>query len=406
MIITALIWFCLLCANPTGLQRTVFFSNHNDWFMDYYNTVACSTNFSPYEKDASYLPMIYIALYPIAKLSMFSDKGDLVNNYLVRYSQLGGILGAMYLVVSFAVLFYVLYKCAKGKETYKIGILAALFVSGTTVFNFDRANFLIITAALLFLFIYSLDSESALTRHMGLAALAIASVLKIFPCVFGLLLLFKKRYRDIALVVVYVLVLALVPFFFLKGGFIKNFNLCIEHLKVFSNSVVGFYDRFSFSEETVINFGFKNPPPKIIDKIVGILAIISTFRLKENWKKIMLITLAMIIAPGTQLVYSIIYLFYPIVMFFNEKHSKAEFAYVICFILILMPLRYSFNIGTVFTFSNIRVTNTLFLVLTLLLTAEGLYGFTPAGKLALKRKAPVPAPEESESEENIERNNK
>ena len=374
MLIAAAVWFFMLQGNPNGLQRFVFFENQNDWFMDFYNTVNFAAEGKPYTDGGGYLPLAYVLLSPVAKLIMYTDAGKRMASYLARYTQLGGIAGMVYLAISFGILFYVLYKCTRGKEYQRIGILTALFLSGVTLFNFDRANLLILTAAFLFIFLYSQDSESAIIRHIGLLSIALAAVLKIFPCFFGVLFLYKKKYKELLLVILYGLLMSIVPFFFLKEGFIKNVYKCIESMTGFTQKVdkgtIGGGNFFSFSGVIIINAD--NIIPQFVGKIICLAALVFAKYIKKDWKKILLISLSMIMFSGTQLKYCTIYLYYPIVLFFNDKHTKRDIIYLISFILVLIPVQFSAKIG-IFWIENFRVTNTIYIVLTTLLTAEGVY---------------------------------
>ena len=379
IILLFFVWGVLLCNDPTGLQRNVFFSDRNDWLMDFYNNLYYSRKLQPYSTQGGhYLPFVYVIFHIFSKVISFKAKNGISPEQYSRYSQFGGIFCALYMTVSVVLLFYILYKAFKGKEFSRIGFIIALSVSGIMLYNYDRANTIIITAAFLFLFIYSLDSQSNAVRQLGLVSLAVASAFKVFPCFFAILLLYKKQYKEFLRFAAYFLILAIVPFFFLKGGFNVGVGGFIESITRFClhNRAGGVY--FGIHGKTIfdINTGIF---ARILDIAVCAASLLFAKYLKEGWKKILLITLSMIMMPGTQIMYSAIYLFYPIVMFFNEKHRKTDFLYVICFILILMPVRFSVEAG-IFVFDNFRVINTIFIILTLILTAQAVMGYMQAKK--------------------------
>ena len=187
---------------PDSGQRGVFFGGSDDWFMDFYNVIYFSVGKSPYSWGYSahrpYLPLSYMILYPLTVFYSY-DSLEWGVQYMSRYNQLMAIAGAVYLVISFGILFYCLYKACKNTEIEKIFILAALFCSGITIFNFDRANLIILSAALSCIFLMTYDSGNRLYRHLGFMSLAISAALKLFPALFGVVLLYKKQYKDVSL---------------------------------------------------------------------------------------------------------------------------------------------------------------------------------------------------------------
>ena len=147
------IWFFLFTRDVNGIQNKLFFIDHNDWFMDFYNVVFWSVDLHPYDwgwlAARNYLPVAYLLYYPFTKLFPYSvENGDLA--YEARYSQYTAIAACMVITISFMILFYCLYKAGKMDERVKIGLIAVLLLSAPTIFSFDRANMIILVAGLLF----------------------------------------------------------------------------------------------------------------------------------------------------------------------------------------------------------------------------------------------------------------
>lgn len=364
------IWFILLVHNPDGLQRAVFFQDENDWFMDFYNTVYFAVGRTPYSWGwlpvRSYLPIGYILVYPFSFLYKY-DVSNWGTAYASRYSQLSAIAGVVFILFSVIFAFSVLYSMMKKRTVIRMGILFAMLSSSVMLFNYDRANEIILTAGLVFVYYYLLDSNSVYLRNIGLFCLSLASALKIFPAIFGVLLLHRKRYKDALLCGCYGIFLAIVPFFWLKGDFFENVWAYMAALKahavVFSEGNIGLGAPLLFLGGTSI-------PQSILCAITVIAALLSV-NIGREWKKILLISLSFMLCSGQQGFYCLIILFLPIVLFLNDEiHVITDWGYLAGFVAILIPLQFSLFEGMI---NNIRMTNTICVSMFIVLFFQAAY---------------------------------
>lgn len=213
------VWFYCLMIDNNGLQRKVLFYDTNDWFMDFFNTIYYTVGRSPYSWgalcDRNYFPIVYLLLYPFSFFFNY-DTQVWATTYEARNTQLLGICGGVFLTVSFGMLFYGLYKAIgeKENEASKLLILASLFFSAITLSSFDRGNLWTITVALIFIFFLTYKSKNKQYKNIGLFSLVVASVFKIFPAIFGVVLLYEKKWKDAIIAIIW-------------GGGIGNSTLCI-----------------------------------------------------------------------------------------------------------------------------------------------------------------------------------
>lgn len=117
MIVLGMSSALLFVRNPEGKQRNLLFYNSDDWFMDYFNTLSYIADRNPYDENGygsienkNYLPMPYMLLYPFSRLD------DYVNETpaKLRIKQVPIISCFVYLMVSFGILFYLLYEGKSG----------------------------------------------------------------------------------------------------------------------------------------------------------------------------------------------------------------------------------------------------------------------------------------------------
>lgn len=376
------LWAVLLLLDPEGRQRAVFFADQNDYFMDFYNTVYYAAGRTPYTwgwlPARNYLPLAYLIVWPFSLLYPSSLNGEELR-YAARGYQLPAIAGAFFLVFSFLFAFWFIYRMTEGRNREKAGILLSLLLSAVSLFNFDRANQIILVAGLVTAYLLLLDSPKALYRHIGLLCLAAAAVLKLFPAFFGVLLLFRKRWKDVLWLALYTFLLAFLPFFWLEGGLAENLRGYWNALQAHAKEYEGGY--YGLSAQTIL---FKLPVPDAVSYAVAVGAAFLSFWLKKRWKQFLLITLAVLLASNQQSYYTFIFLFIPVVLFLNEEtHSLWDLLYLAGFLLILTPVQYCTNFHRLLL-SNPEVTNTIALLMYFALILEALIPLLcrirPAGK--------------------------
>ena len=112
------IWGIRFICDTEGIQSQIFFADHNDWFMDLFNPVYFSVDKSPYSwgwrPARNYLPFAYMIVYPLRWLYPY-DREDAATAYEARYSQYSSIAACAFFIISFGMLFYLLYKIKIGR---------------------------------------------------------------------------------------------------------------------------------------------------------------------------------------------------------------------------------------------------------------------------------------------------
>lgn len=192
---------------------------------------------------------------------------------------------------------------------------------------------------------------------MACIALAVAVAFKVYPVIFGILLLFEKRWKQAIYAVLYGLTAVFLPFLFFEDGFsaipllIRNVKLNSQFyhggpLSLVTNQVI---DTSSFME-----VGF------IIAKIIAIGAIILSGAQKVYWKRIALLTCALILTPTHSGYYCGLYLLIPVLYFLNEEnHQKRDWGYLIMFLITLSPLQYTIKLPHFWLLKESVVTSTV-----------------------------------------------
>ena len=200
---------------PTGVQRFLFAGGFSDLCADFFNWCIHASDRNPYFTDfwfpSNYLPIVNLFFYPFSRLDDYKHFSlqDCWNSNIALFSCF------LFIFYSALILIHSVLCLCKKYKTNNLVIVAIIF-SGVFLFTLERANILIFSTALLFYFISYYDSESKILSYFAAICLALASCIKIYPVLFGLLYLrdYKKNYRHIILAFIFAVIFAFVPFLF------------------------------------------------------------------------------------------------------------------------------------------------------------------------------------------------
>lgn len=319
--------------------RNVLFE-HDDVFMDFFNSVNNNGfGYDAYNDLGVIYPPLTVLFYKGISF-LFTEK---LASQAIKASSLGMIVFTIYTIACISLLIKCIKKYKIGNKLDKLFFTVSIFASVPMIFLLERGNILILVISLLLIYAYGYDSENAITRHIAFICLAIAVSIKIYPVIFGLLLLKKKKnFKNIAWCVFYGALFFFVPFFFV-GGFSQFFVLMKNIFytsSMFGNKGYGFKVNITntfgmFGElfnhkyifESIGNTVF------IVTVIVGILLILFG-KFDSEWKIFAVLSLFLIVVPGFSYVYSVTYMIIPLIMFLNKKETnRLDFVYLILFIL-------------------------------------------------------------------------
>lgn len=365
-----LLWFLLFAQDPNGSQSNVFFSNATDWFMDYFNTVYMTVGKTPYTwgylPARNYLPIAYLLLYPASFLFEY-DVEDVYTSYDARYFPFPSILFLVIIILWVGLLIYVLYRASKRSESSRVLLVLSVFFSCIMLLNLDRGNEIILAAALSFIFLVKHDASSPLQRHVALLALALAATLKIVPAILGIVLIYKKQFRELVFLILYTLALAVLPFFWLEGDLISNIQALMTNLSLHAEA----YKDGNLGLTAATVFTGLRLSAGWLNYLLIALAAFGAWKLREAWQQQLLLLLATVLSTGQQGDYSLILLLLPMVTFFNASPSPKRIGWILVFVLLLCPVQYDWTLGAL-RFNNLLVTNTVCILCALYLAGKGI----------------------------------
>ena len=339
----------LILSDGVAFEK-LFFYDTSDTFMDFFNPIKFSLTGNPYdfkEMGADYPPIAYLIF---RLLGHFIPGSKHMDAYQLRESQMGQVLLLLFTLICTLAMFYLTYRVFNGKEYEKLLFLLTLIFSLPLLFLFERGNILLLVVALLMAFLVLRDSNNAVIREISLICLALAAGIKLYPAIFGLLLIVDKKYSQVVRCLIYGVVIFIVPFFFFDG--FKTMHVFVENLtqRVSNTHLVenGIYARTDLSaliafpylaiKETLIGCELL---AKTLSVPISLHFIIGSFLFKEKWQKILCLTLVMIVLPPLNYTYCIALYFLPIVAFFSKnEYTRFEFVFAMLFVMILVPVAF------------------------------------------------------------------
>lgn len=196
-------------------------------FVDYFSHLADAVDrtalyqhFSANE-TATYLPLFpplaYCMYHLLFRLTAVSDAPPEGTR---AAEAVPGALSVFTIFLIFTAVLFFLGISLTGKSSRKKDLAIFTLLMLSAVFGgsgYMTGNSAMLVLALLMLGLHLTDSSGALRREAGLLLLAVCVALKIYPAVFGLVLLKEKKYRELVRFILYSLLLLFVPFVFFGG---------------------------------------------------------------------------------------------------------------------------------------------------------------------------------------------
>lgn len=351
-----------------------------------------------YEAGSIYPPLanlFYLLITRCMSIGTLQQLDSLSDYSKIKALQECSIYFVLYMNTLLVFYYLVCTGWKKGSRLEKNIFAAAMLFSVPFLYQFERAN--IIFLALLFTMLFFLwkDSESRLLRELSYVSLAVAAGLKIYPAVFGLLILKEKRYKDTVRLVFYGILAFMLPFLF-YGGF-HNVTLFLENMletsSKFSMTRIGYQLDYYTVLKNVSAFAGSDSVfiGKVFQAAFALLGLWAAFGLRERWKTVLLLTCMVIGVPSISYVYTAIFMIIPIIVYLDSgSKKKRDLIYLAGMLLVVLPLPFCWKEGSgnaYYSYMNVSVPvwveGLSVAVMTALLILDGLMPFFRKVKAAL-----------------------
>lgn len=211
----------------------------------------------------------------------------------------------------------------KGTTLLSLGVISSYGI----LYCLERGNILLLSLVTLLFFLFNYDSKDGLIREMAIICLAISFGLKIYPAIFGLVLLKEKKYGLAIRSALYGLITLFTPLLFFEEG-LDGLILWMKTMASFKPNIPapqagsGMNAILYSIQEMLIGYGIKlsNKGFVFISFAVFLFLLIMAFLLKKRWTTLTALTLAIILLQS-QADYVYCLFLIPLLFFVEEEKT-------------------------------------------------------------------------------------
>ena len=140
------------------------------------------------------------------------------------FSPVGTYMLLLFFLTHLLPLIFLCHKAIQGRSLTKSLFSIAICTSSFVVYSVMRGNIILLAVACTLCYMLLYDSKNKGLRQIALLSLALATNIKIYPAIFGCLLLKEKRWKDACLCALYAVLMLIIPFFTYDAGFSYSFG--------------------------------------------------------------------------------------------------------------------------------------------------------------------------------------
>lgn len=330
-------------------QAFVFFYKGENYMADFLNVLEYSKDLSPYVNEINgfgekaYFPLSYLIFFVFGRLMGFDGYDGTLGS--LSFQEL--VVTNCIMMLMMALLAVQLFDMLNKDKWFKFLITAILMLSGVSLFSYERGNIIVLAVCGMIFFLVTYDSDNKLLRELGYMALAFSAALKGYPALLGLLLIYKKQWKEAIRLVIYGVIVAFGPFLLIKGGsanidfWRRNLSINSEIYEFVPQPKLGYYYFIAYAKDLVLEQRqhLRDVWKPIVNGL-SILGLIGSYFQKRKWLTVgMLITIILMI-PKNCGYYCLLYIFPVIILYFNEKDKRwLDLAYIPVFLLLLSPFQ-------------------------------------------------------------------
>ena len=354
---------------------------------DLYLSLLCSKELDPYNVGIVIsfpYPALIVLLYYF--LSLFINL-DLVSvNTLIVTNQwllLYAVLSSVHILLIYCLIVKISGQNDKNNCLNITTISLLLFLSYPFLLGFERCNSIILSFILVLVFLAFYQSENKTYREIALISLAVSANIKLYPALFGLLLIGASNKKVVIRTIIYGIVLFFVPFVFLKNGFRVQILNFLNSLKSYQNPDV-LYENISLLGIVYTIFGrFLGDKFIILYYIllpIAVFVLLTNMFIEKKMSLKVLYIFLLMLCFGRVARYVHIFAFIPIMYILNQE-KELSIDNVITMMFVLSITLFSQLI-------RFKMTIVFFAILVVMVFYVG-YKFIMNLKLVLKLRAKI-----------------
>lgn len=302
----------------------ILHENHNDVFMDFFNSVVYSMD-NPYTKYQVIYPPLTTLVYGLignATIGYVDFSSSPTGSLCFRNSQECMMVFALITLVTLFIFHIYFQNATDSLNKWQVNLLFFLTLfSAPVIYSIDRGNNILICVIFCLSFLQGYSSDNKWIRYLSYVALAFAVGIKIYPIFLILLVLRERKYWEFVLCLTAIILIFVGPFIFTDGDLTTLMR-------------------------NILNFA-SNSPSDLKGQLVGMIrwvliaisvpfAIIATLYCKRIpfWQLLFLITAAMMACAGINIIYVFCFVLIPFLYFIKQENelTKKNLIVIICIV--------------------------------------------------------------------------
>jgi len=356
-----LVLFLLSCAVFRLSVPNLFFRRCADAFMDFFNSIrdAAQGGGAYTDRGIIYPPLADLIFLILSRLTPdYYNNTSAAERYSCWWTPACVIVLVLCLMAMIALYLIVVNRVLRGHPARirRVAAVATLF-SYPLMYMIERGNILFLTLVLVMLYAVWWDSEDKREREWALICLAAAAAIKLYPAIFGLLLLKRKRWREILRCIGYFLLLILIPSFFVGGP--KILVTLVENCLVFfrrhtQDASFGDTSVAAILRAVLSAFGANYTPSALVSwgtMFAGVgISLAAFFLFRERDLEWLSLSVLLLLVPGAGGVYAWSYTLVALLLFFNRQPVRRDLVYfgVLMSVYLLVPIQFTVRSSDLF----------------------------------------------------------
>lgn len=353
--------------------EAIFFSPRYHYFTDYFNSIYYSLNGPYLNHNVIYPPLITVA-YEAIGIALEWGHSTFSNGFEIRDYPLGMLSYVISVIVAIVAIYFILQKSSKISKREALIFFLIVITSYPMLYCIDRGNSMMFSVIFIALFLMFYNSENKKMRYLAYIFLGIAIAIKIYPGLFGLLVLRRdleqRNLKDTLICAVICALIFFLPFLITDGTFIDM----LHNATSYSENAITFgqVNIIAMFESILIASGVENYTSyrsiwHIVSYFILFLIVVSVLFDKKmpKWHVICLLSGSQVLCAGLGTEYLLLYMVIPAWYFINSNPDQTRenivYGVILAAILLSIPGSAEINI-----FSFVKGMFTLTLVITLL----------------------------------------
>lgn len=358
----------------TGGQvvSNIFFrdADNIDTGMDFLNSIVYVHTRAPYRDYGTLYPplanfffwLLYLCVpeWQRSQWDAMLGSGQTLraSEYDPRIFQPTMVMFIIFCVATALVLYILVQKTLKKADKINLTAFLCIFTYGV-IYAFERGNIILFCVAGCLFFVLYRNSENKTLRELALLCLAFSAALKLYPAVFGMLLLYDRNFKGAIKAVIYGILLFVLPVFVFKEGLsgITQFFSVLTSWSIGIGVWIGDLNVGGFAFENILNTVVASVGAitgsevdtqlwenvgSIMNLVSPVIVLISGFFVKKEWFRALACAMAIMLYQQ-QGVYIVAFLLIPMLLMirderkFNKKTCVPFLALLITQIILPFP---------------------------------------------------------------------